>query len=162
MSFKFGKRSLKELEGVEPRLVLVAHTAIQISTVDFSIHDGLRTAEEQEEYFASGSSKIKFSEHQIQEDGFGHAFDAVPYIAGKLRWKWSAIYHIAVAVRQAAIQHQVGITWGAVWDKDIRSLADNAKGLEEECEAYASRRRAIGKTPFLDGPHYELRKGGQK
>lgn len=40
MSFKLGKRSLSNLEGVHPDLVKVVHRAIEITTVDFTVIEG--------------------------------------------------------------------------------------------------------------------------
>ena len=47
--FKLGARSLRELEGVHPDLVAVVKRAIELTSQDFSVHDGIRTMEEQRE-----------------------------------------------------------------------------------------------------------------
>ena len=38
-----GEKSLKELVGVDPRLVAVVKRAIELTEQDFSVHDGIRT-----------------------------------------------------------------------------------------------------------------------
>jgi peptidoglycan L-alanyl-D-glutamate endopeptidase CwlK len=81
MSFILGQRSLSELEGVHSDLVAVVKRAIEITPQDFSVHDGIRTIEQQKELVKSGASKTLNSRHIT-----GHAVDLVPYINGKLRW----------------------------------------------------------------------------
>ena len=152
MSYVLGRKSLAELEGVEPRLVSVVKMAIRLTEQDFSVHDGIRTLKEQEEYVRRGVSKTMNSKHLAQPDGFGHAVDLVPYINGQLRWEWKPIYILMEAVKQSAIDHDVKLRWGGVWDRTLNDLGD----LEHEVESYVARRRAAGKRAFIDGPHVEL------
>jgi peptidoglycan L-alanyl-D-glutamate endopeptidase CwlK len=156
MAYSLGAKSQAELTGVHPQLVSVVQRAIQLTTQDFAVHDGLRTEAEQRELVARGASQTMNSMHRKQPDGFGHAFDLVPYINGKLRWEWGPIYHIAAAVRQAADEQNVALVWGAVWDKPFLSLGTTAAQLEDAVEGYVARRRAMGKRAFIDGPHYQL------
>jgi peptidoglycan L-alanyl-D-glutamate endopeptidase CwlK len=81
MAYSLGARSLAELEGVHPKLVEVVKRSIELTTQDFAVHDGLRTIAEQREYVRRGVSKTMNSMHMRQEDGYGHAFDLVPYIS---------------------------------------------------------------------------------
>jgi len=158
--FKLGSRSRAELVGVHPRLVAVVERAIKLTPQDFAVHDGLRTAEEQHRLYRRQASQRdgyrRKSEHQLQDTGFGHAVDNVPWINGRVRWEWPAIYPIAVAMRQAAIEEGLDLIWGGIWDRKICDLPDTAAGMEAEVRAYADRRRAIKKAAFLDGPHYEI------
>jgi peptidoglycan LD-endopeptidase CwlK len=140
---------------VHPRIVAVVHRAIQLSPVDFGVHDGLRTVEEQRAYVQSGVSQTMNSMHRKQADGYGHAVDLVPYINGKLRWEWPPIYKIAAAVRQAAIELDVPLRWGGCW-RDIASIGPTAGDMEAAVAAYGAARRRAGKKAFTDGPHYEL------
>ncbi|MBX9816064.1 MAG: M15 family metallopeptidase [Sphingomonas sp.] len=156
MAYQFGQKSLRELKGVHLDLVAVANRAIQITSQDFAIHDGLRSIEEQRENVRRGVSQTMASKHLPQADGFGHAFDAVPVVNGKLRWEWQPIYHVTAAVRAAAIQLGVSIRWGGVWDRVLNDLPASSIDIEEEVEAYVGRRRAAGKRAFIDGPHFEL------
>jgi len=157
MTYVLGRASLAELEGVHPQIVAVVRAAIQITTQDFSVHDGLRTAAEQAEYVRRGVSKTMASKHMRQADGYGHAVDLVPYINGQLRWEWKPIYQIARAVRVAAAERGVKLIWGGVWDRDFEKLEPTASGLEIAVQNYTARRRAAGKSAFIDGPHFELR-----
>lgn len=155
MTFTLGARSLAELSGVHPRLVAVVHRAIAITPVDFSVHDGLRTMEEQREYVKRGVSQTMNSMHRKQANGFGHAVDLVPFINGKLRWEWPPIYHIAAAVRQSAVELDVPLRWGGCW-RAIADIGPTAKDMERAVADYGAARRRLGKKAFTDGPHYEL------
>ena len=45
--FVFGQRSLDRLNGVNTRLVSVVHRALELSTVDFTVVEGLRSKQRQ-------------------------------------------------------------------------------------------------------------------
>lgn len=156
MSFKLGRRSQRELKGVQPKLDAVVRAAIRITPVDFAVHDGVRSDAEQLALYRAGASKIdgitRRGKHQIQPDGFGHAVDLVPYINGKLRWEWPPIYLIADAVREAAEVQGTRILWGGTWSELTGTDAD----IEDQVEAYVARRKAMGRSAFIDGPHFEL------
>jgi len=145
--FSFGERSLRELEGVHPELVALVHRALELSEQDFAVHDGIRTREEQEKLLIAGASQTLESKHLT-----GDAVDLVPVIAGKLRWEWEPIYTIAKAVREAARELNVKIRWGAAWDINYTNSLDTPEAV---ADAYVARRKAAGKKPFLDGPHFE-------
>ena len=156
--FGLGARSRAELEGVHPSLVEVVELAIELTDVDFAVHDGLRTEAEQREYVRTGVSRTMASKHLPQDDGLGHAVDLVPWINGRLRWEWEPIYRIARAVHRAAAEAPAAagwsLRWGAVWDRGFHTL--NRDDLEREVAQYAARMRAQGRKAFLDGPHFEL------
>ncbi|SNS52958.1 peptidoglycan L-alanyl-D-glutamate endopeptidase CwlK [Sphingomonas laterariae] len=156
MAYALGRASLAELAGVHPLLVGVVKRAIEITRQDFTVHDGLRTEAEQREYVLRGVSKTMASKHMRQADGFGHAVDLVPYINGKLRWEWPAIYVIAAAVRIAAQEQRVKLIWGGVWDRPFETIEPTVAGCERAVADYVGRRRAAGKSAFIDGPHFEL------
>lgn len=155
-AFRFGAASLKELVGVHPRLVTFAQRVLILSPDDFSVHDGLRTEAEQREYVRTGVSQTMESLHRKQPDGYGHAVDLVPVINGVKRWEWPPLHRIAAAASQAATELNLGIRWGGAWIQ-IRGLQNpTADMMEDLKEAYGARRRAAGKKPFTDGPHFEL------
>ena len=52
--FVFGQRSLDRLNGVNTRLVSVVHRALELSTVDFTVVEGLRSKERQAQLYAQG------------------------------------------------------------------------------------------------------------
>lgn len=155
--FQFGAKSISELEGVKPDLVTVAKDALGLTKQDFGVFDGIRTLQEQHEMLASGASHTLKSKHLKQSDGYGHAVDLVPYIAGRYRWEWEPIYKIAHAVARAAKKHGVIIRWGGVWDKTLDQLdTSSPESLKREVELYVARRKAQGLRAFIDGPHFEL------
>lgn len=110
MSFVFGARSLKRLEGVHPDLVRVMKRAIGCTTVDFAVIEGLRTLATQKKYMASGATRTMNSRHLT-----GHAVDIAPYIDGKVRWDWPLFHQIAPVVKKAAAELEIPITWGGDW-----------------------------------------------
>ncbi len=156
MTYSLGAASRRELAGVHPRLVAVVERAITYTSQDFTVFDGLRTEAEQRQLVARGASRTMNSMHRKQADGFGHAVDLVPWINGKPRWEWKPIFQIAVAVKRAADELDVRLRWGGVWDRALADLPGDAAGIEQAVNAYVSRRRAMGKTAFIDGPHFEL------
>ena len=156
MAYRLGARSRAELKGVHPDLVKVVERAIQITVQDFSVHDGLRTLEEQKRYVASGASQTLNSKHRPQADGFGHAVDLVPFINGKMRWEWEPIYVIAAAVWQAARELGVAVRWGGAWIDMADIKAGTPGAMKAAYEAYGAARRRAGNKAFTDGPHFEL------
>lgn len=156
MPYVLGAKSRAELKGVHPDLVRVVERAIQITTQDFSVHDGLRTAEEQKALVAAGASQTMNSMHRPQADGFGHAVDLVPFINGKMRWEWPAIYPIAAAVWQASRELGVSIRWGGAWINMVDIKTGTPAAMKATVDAYGAARRKLGKAAFTDGPHFEL------
>ena len=63
MSFKLSQRSLDRLVGVDKDLVDVVKRAIEITTVDFGVIEGVRTVERQKELVAAGASHTMKSKH---------------------------------------------------------------------------------------------------
>lgn len=107
MTYRFGSRSLKNLEGIHPDLRKVMDLAIKKTTQDFSITEGLRTVDRQRELVNKGASRTMNSRHLT-----GHAVDVVPY---PVSWDWEYFYPIADAVKEAAEELGVDIEWGGDW-----------------------------------------------
>lgn len=145
--FKFSNKSIKTLETVHPKLQDVVNRAIELSTVDFTVFEGLRTKEKQAEYVKKGVSKTMNSKHLT-----GNAVDLVPYVNGRVVWEWEHCYDVCKAMIVAANEKGVTLRWGGVWDKTLNELGDP----KTEVEAYSARRKAAGQRVFLDAPHFEL------
>lgn len=160
MTFKLSERSMSKLRGVHPDLVKVVTTAIKLTDVDFGCICGLRTTEEQEELVAKGASKTMKSFHLRQADGFSHAVDLMAYVGSRASWEEELYDNIADAMKKAAAQHGVDITWGGAWqtDPDVRwlNMRDWQGTMEQASLAYIDLRRKQGRRPFYDGPHFEL------
>jgi len=110
MPFALGAKSKERLKGVHPDLVRVVERAIQLTEVDFSVIEGLRTAARQQQLVKSGASKTMRSRHLT-----GHAVDLAAVIDGEVRWDWPLYAKIAKAVKQAAAEVKVPIEWGGDW-----------------------------------------------
>lgn len=156
MGFSLGPRSAAELVGVHPALVECVHRALRTTRVDFAVHDGLRTVEEQREYMKRGTTRTMQSKHMRQPDGFGHAVDLVPYINGKLRWEWGPLYDIASSMYYAARDMGLPLRWGGAWDRAFpEDYGDGQSGTMKMMVAkYCARHPG---PDFIDGPHFELR-----
>lgn len=110
MAYKLSSRSIERMDGLHPDLVAVIELAIQITPIDFTVLEGLRTKARQKELVASGASKTMNSRHLT-----GHAIDIAPFVDGKVSWNWSHYYPLAEALKRAAEQIGVNIEWGGDW-----------------------------------------------
>jgi peptidoglycan L-alanyl-D-glutamate endopeptidase CwlK len=108
--FKLGKRSIERLQGVHPDLVRVVERAIELSTVDFTVLEGLRTPERQQTLVASGASQTLNSRHIT-----GHAVDLGAWVDNQVDWSWPLYAKIANAMKAAAKELGVAIVWGGDW-----------------------------------------------
>ena len=103
----FSERSEQHLAEIHDDLYEVVFLARLLSEVPFEITDGLRTIEEQRDYFNNGFSKTMRSKHL---DGL--AVDVVPI---PVTWEPEAFYPIAEAMKQAADILDTPIVWGGDW-----------------------------------------------
>ena len=110
MTYSFVIKSVTKMTGLHPDLKKVLYRAIQLTDVDFSIIEGLRTLERQKQMVASGASKTLNSRHLD-----GHAVDIAPYVGGEIRWDWPLYYKLAKAMKAAAKEVGVPIEWGGDW-----------------------------------------------
>ena len=118
MGFKLGKTSIARLKGVDENLVNIVKRAIEISEVDFSVLEGVRTLERQRELYAQGRTApgkiVTWTMKSKHIDG--NAVDLVPY---PLDWNdLSKFDKIRKAMFQAAKEQGVNLRWGADWDGD--------------------------------------------
>ena len=110
MGFKFGMRSKLRLRGVHPDLVKVMNRAIEITPLDFTVLEGVRSVKRQRELYARGASKTMRSRHLT-----GHAVDIAPLVGGKVSWDWPLYYRLEEAVKQAAKDVCIQVEWGGDW-----------------------------------------------
>jgi peptidoglycan L-alanyl-D-glutamate endopeptidase CwlK len=108
--YKLGARSRQRLKGVHPDLVRVVERAIEISTVDFTVLEGLRTPERQKALVEVGASQTLNSRHIT-----GHAVDLGAWVGDEVRWDWPLYHKIAAAMKEAARLESVRIVWGGDW-----------------------------------------------
>jgi hypothetical protein len=106
--FILGKRSTDNLKGVNSDLVRVVRRALELSPVDFTVIEGLRTKERQAELMKQGFTRTLNSRHII-----GQAVDIVPL---PVDWNNPKPFHlVADAMKKAAAELGVRITWGGDW-----------------------------------------------
>lgn len=136
--YQFGKRSLDNLVGVHPNLVKVLKASITDSPVDFTITEGVRTIEKQQEYYSWGRTKKnpntgkmtkvtyadgikRKSNHQPKDDGYGYAVDLYPYFDDKVQVQGDtvviALEEIANHIKKKAKELGIKIVWGGDWKK---------------------------------------------
>lgn len=108
--FNLGTKSLERLKGVHPDLVSVVKLAIKKTEIDFTVLEGLRTAERQKQLVAAGASKTMNSRHIT-----GHAVDLGALIDGNVEWSWPLYDKIAKAMKLAAKELNIQIEWGGDW-----------------------------------------------
>ncbi len=108
--YKLSSRSLQRLDGLHPDLVKVVKRAIQITDIDFTVLEGMRTVERQKELVKKGASKTMNSRHLT-----GHAVDLAPLHDGKVSWDWPLYYRLEKVVKKAAKDVGVQIEWGGDW-----------------------------------------------
>jgi len=101
-------RDIQRLSGVHPDMVRVITRAREHA--DFIVTEGMRTVERQRQLVAAGASQTMNSRHLT-----GHAVDLAALVAGGVRWDWPLYTAIGAAVKRAAIEEQVAITWGGDW-----------------------------------------------
>jgi peptidoglycan L-alanyl-D-glutamate endopeptidase CwlK len=110
VAFRLGARSRTRLEGVHPDLVKVVERAIVLTTVDFTVLEGLRTLERQAQLVKSGASQTMNSRHLT-----GHAVDLGAWVTNQVRWDWPLYHKIAKAMKAAAQELEIAIEWGGDW-----------------------------------------------
>lgn len=110
--FKLSQRSKDRLKGVHPDLVKVVEHAIEITTVDFAVIEGLRTPERQKVLKEAGASQTLNSRHIT-----GHAVDLGAWVDGEVRWDWPLYHQIAKAMNEAASTLGIKIVWGGSWSR---------------------------------------------
>ena len=108
MSYKLGTRSLQSLSGVHPDMVAVVKRAIEITGVDFTVIEGLRTVERQRKLLNDGKSTTMNSRHIT-----GHAVDMVPW---PVDWEDLERFEVmSEAMKTAAEELEIPIVWGGDW-----------------------------------------------
>lgn len=134
---------------VHPDLARVITLAAELpGAPDFVVSEGIRSLARQRELFAAGKSQTMQSRHLT-----GHAVDLAVIIAGRAEWALQLYIDLAGIVGTAADALDIPVVWGGCWVK-----VNGAGALDDELAAYITRRKAEGRRPFIDGPHFELDK----
>jgi|TARA_Y100001938_G_C8094968_1_gene437522 peptidoglycan L-alanyl-D-glutamate endopeptidase CwlK len=118
--YKFGKRSLERLKGVDSKLVNVLNELVKI--MDVTVIEGLRSADRQQELLKKGATKVKYSKHME-----GKAVDIAPY---PIDWKDRDRFHyMGGMIRGIAKQLNISVRWGGDWDSDGETKDNNFDDL---------------------------------
>lgn len=170
--FNFGKTSKDRLALVHPDLQKLMTRALELSPIDFSISQGLRTRKEQETLYAQGRTQAALNAigltwvRPIKGDIVtwtmksnhlsGLAIDVAALPHGVLSWNEKFYCDIAAAVQRAAHELMIHVIWGAVWDTPLNDLQDGL--MSQEASAYKKRWEAANhpKKAKTDFPHFEL------
>lgn len=109
-AFKFGPRSEERLQGVHPDLIKVVRRALELSKVDFSVSEGLRTYARQKQLVADGKSKTMNSRHLS-----GHAVDLYPVSKAGAEWVREDFAEVVDAMRRASKALGIPVEHGHDW-----------------------------------------------
>lgn len=115
-NFRFGQKSLNNLELCDERLKRVAHRALELSKYDFGVGETLRTIERQKELIAEGRSWTMNSRHLPNAEGVSEALDITVYVNGKLTWEPKRFRKVIQAFVTAAIELGVELEFGGLWE----------------------------------------------
>lgn len=110
MTFTLSQKSKDRLSGVHPDLIKVVTHAIEITTCDFAVLEGVRSKARQEQLVKAGASQTMKSRHLT-----GHAVDLGAYVSGSVRWDWPLYNQLADAMKKAAAELKVPLEWGGDW-----------------------------------------------
>lgn len=125
----FGTSSRKKLETCHSDLVAVCELVIE--TYDFSVLEGHRSDERQEDLFRQGKSKLRAGQSK-HNNKISLAVDIAPY---PIDWNdTSRFYFLAGLMFQASFDLGVKIRFGGDWNQNF-DFSDQT---------------------FFDLPHYEL------
>jgi peptidoglycan L-alanyl-D-glutamate endopeptidase CwlK len=148
MAFQLSQKSLSRLNGVKNEIHTVVCEAIKLSKIDFGVTCGLRTESEQRELVNKGASQTMKSLHLT-----GDAVDVVAYLGSRISWELNLYDDIADAFKEAALNNNIKLRWGAAWHQN---LTDWEGSSEDLMNAYVDLRRSQGRRAFIDAPHFEL------
>ncbi|WP_340619095.1 M15 family metallopeptidase [Xenorhabdus entomophaga] len=126
-NFQFSQRSENNLKGVHFDLVAVVRRALELSPVDFTVIEGLRTLERQKQLLKEKKSRTMNSRHLT-----GHAVDLLPVGAD---WNnYTCWLPVLNAVHQAGEELGIKLRFGITWTSNPHDKP----------------------AKFLDAPHIEI------
>lgn len=118
--FRFGARSSRNLMSVHVDLQRVMLKALDLGVMDFSVIEGRRTQEEQDDLYAQGRTTpgpiVTWTRNSRHIKGL--AVDVVPY---PVDWQDEARFHqLSGVIKVAASLVDVELEWGYdLWGKDM-------------------------------------------
>ena len=126
MTFTWGLRSKKRMEGVNTLLIECATRALVLSRHDMTIawRGGLRTAEQQHEIYLDGNSKLDGYERESYHQT-GNALDIIPVQGNHsndraFRHFAACMFHIwQHMLREGKVPENIFLEWGGHWQNFI-------------------------------------------
>lgn len=113
--FRFSKKSLEQLDTVDPRLKALAIQVLSVSPIDFTIVQGRRTVAQSAQNIKNGTSFL--SDPSKSKHVTGEAIDFAPYVNGKLDWDdREKFWTIAKLFKQEAEKMGIKVRLGADWN----------------------------------------------
>ena len=115
---RFGTRSTTVLETLHPALRRVLVDAIKVR--DFTLIEGYRGRDEQEEYFRTGKTTLHFPD-SLHNHQPSRAVDLAPWYADPPHVRWEAteeFYSLSGFIQGVAVGHGVELRSGGDWDRD--------------------------------------------
>lgn len=109
-AFRFSGTSEARLRDVHPDLQKVVRRALELSTVDFSVAEGVRSYARQKQLFDEGKSRTMRSRHLT-----GHAVDLYPVSKAGAEWHRDDFRDLADAMKRAAKALGIPVEWGGDW-----------------------------------------------
>lgn len=108
-------RSNKNLVNVNEGLISVVLRAHEIieklnNGLGFIVTEGVRTKERQAELYKAGATRTMKSYHLV-----GKAVDLAATVNGEVRWFQPLYRTLSEAMKQAAKEKNIKITWGGDW-----------------------------------------------
>jgi len=118
--FKLSSTSIGRLQGVHPLLVKCVNRALELSEVDFSVIEGVRTVERQKELMAAGKSWTMNSYHIARDvpsvGNVGLAVDLYPFVNGSTSMVPDQFKKVAKAMYRASQELGIRVEWGGLWE----------------------------------------------
>jgi peptidoglycan L-alanyl-D-glutamate endopeptidase CwlK len=125
--YNYGRGSEAKMSTVKPRLRAVCERALGYGVMDASVIQGVRSRVEQDRYYGTGKSKVKWpnGKHNIEVLGdLASAVDIAPYINGTVSWRKDHCCVWAGLMLAAAKEEGVILRWGGNWDMDGEPITD--------------------------------------
>ena len=116
MTYQLGTNSMKNMEGIDDRLIDIVELAITISPIDFGVPSsgGFRSTEDQAKLYTAGKSKCDGRNNKSYHQT-GKAVDVFGYVDGKASWDTLHLTTIATCLLQASSQLGHELKWGGLW-----------------------------------------------
>jgi peptidoglycan L-alanyl-D-glutamate endopeptidase CwlK len=108
--FKLSKKSIAKLKEVHPHIQELVKSAIDLSTIDFGISEGMRTRDRQQILYDTGKSQTMNSRHLT-----GHAVDVYAWKDGAVSWEFEDYETINIAFGKASKLTNIPYVWGGSW-----------------------------------------------